>query len=54
VQNSHDYARNPSGITPLFIMNNVSATLAFYRDCLGFDITFQAPEPDACAPVPIG
>lgn len=35
-----------SGIAPLFIVKNVPATLAFYRDRLGFDITFQGPEPD--------
>ena len=35
-----------SGIAPLFIVKNVSATLAFYRDRLGFDITFEGPEPD--------
>jgi uncharacterized glyoxalase superfamily protein PhnB len=35
-----------TGIAPLFIVNNVPATLAFYRDCLGFDVTFQGPEPD--------
>ena len=33
-------------IAPLFIVNNVPAALAFYRDRLGFDITFQGPEPD--------
>jgi catechol 2,3-dioxygenase-like lactoylglutathione lyase family enzyme len=27
-------------------VNNVPATLAFYRDRLGFEITFQGPEPD--------
>ena len=27
-------------------MNNVPAALAFYRDRLGFDVTFQGPEPD--------
>ena len=31
---------------PLFIVRNVPATLAFYRDKLGFDITFQGPDPD--------
>jgi len=31
---------------PLFIVRNVPATLAFYRDKLGFDITFQGPEPN--------
>ena len=35
-----------SGIAPLFIVDNVPAALAFYRDRLGFDITFQGPEPD--------
>ena len=31
---------------PLFIVKNVPAALAFYRDRFGFDITFQGPEPD--------
>jgi catechol 2,3-dioxygenase-like lactoylglutathione lyase family enzyme len=35
-----------SGIAPLFIVNDVPAALAFYRDRLGFDVTFQGPEPD--------
>ena len=35
-----------SSIAPLFIVNNVPAALEFYRDRLGFDITFQGPEPD--------
>lgn len=35
-----------SGIAPLFIVRNVPAALAFYRDRLGFDVTFQGPEPD--------
>ena len=35
-----------SGVAPLFIVNDVPAALAFYRDHLGFDITFQGPEPD--------
>ena len=34
------------GIAPLFVVRNVPATLLFYRDQLGFDITFQGPEPD--------
>jgi catechol 2,3-dioxygenase-like lactoylglutathione lyase family enzyme len=32
-----------SGIAPFFIVRNVPAALAFYRDRLGFDITFQGP-----------
>jgi catechol 2,3-dioxygenase-like lactoylglutathione lyase family enzyme len=32
------------GASPLFIVRSVPATLAFYRDKLGFDITFQGPE----------
>ena len=35
-----------AGIAPLFIVNSVPAALAFYRDYLGFTITFQGPEPD--------
>jgi catechol 2,3-dioxygenase-like lactoylglutathione lyase family enzyme len=35
-----------TGIAPFFIVRNVSAALSFYRDRLGFDITFQGPEPD--------
>jgi catechol 2,3-dioxygenase-like lactoylglutathione lyase family enzyme len=35
-----------SGIAPFFIVRNVPAALAFYRDRLGFDVTFQGPEPD--------
>ena len=35
-----------AGIAPLFIVKNVPAALSFYRDRLGFDITFQGPESD--------
>src|SRR5262249_15496688 len=35
-----------AGIAPFFIVKSVPAALAFYRDRLGFDITFQGPEPD--------
>ena len=31
---------------PLFIVRDVPAALAFYRDRLGFEVTFQGPEPD--------
>jgi len=31
---------------PLFIVRNVPAALAFYRDKLGFEITFEGSEPD--------
>ena len=34
-----------SGIAPFFIVNDVPSALAFYRDRLGFDVTFQGPEP---------
>ena len=34
-----------SGIAPFFIVKNVPAALSFYCDRLGFDITFQGPEP---------
>ena len=31
---------------PFFIVRNVPAALAFYRDKLGFEVTFEGPEPD--------
>ncbi len=34
-----------NGISPLFIVRDVPTTLAFYRDRLGFDVTFEGPEP---------
>lgn len=34
------------GVSPLFIVKDVPTTLAFYRDTLGFEITFQGPEPE--------
>jgi catechol 2,3-dioxygenase-like lactoylglutathione lyase family enzyme len=34
------------GISPFFIVRNVSAAFAFYRDLLGFDVTFQEPQQD--------
>jgi catechol 2,3-dioxygenase-like lactoylglutathione lyase family enzyme len=33
-------------IMPFFIVRDVPRSLAFYRDRLGFEITFQGPEPD--------
>ncbi len=35
-----------SGIAPFFIVRNVPVALTFYRDSLGFDITFQGPSDD--------
>ena len=35
-----------TSIAPLFIVRDVPASLAFYRDRLGFEITFQGPEPN--------
>lgn len=35
-----------SSIVPFFIVKNVPIALEFYRDRLGFDVTFQGPEPD--------
>jgi catechol 2,3-dioxygenase-like lactoylglutathione lyase family enzyme len=35
-----------SGIAPFFIVKNVPVALSFYRDRLGFDITFQGPSND--------
>ncbi len=35
-----------SGISPFFIVRHVPSALAFYRDRLGFEITFQGPTAD--------
>ena len=35
-----------SCIAPFFIVKSVPTALAFYRDRLGFTITFEGPEPD--------
>jgi catechol 2,3-dioxygenase-like lactoylglutathione lyase family enzyme len=35
-----------SGIAPFFIVKDVPAAMAFYRDRLGFDIVFQGPSDD--------
>lgn len=35
-----------TGIAPFFIVKNVPVALSFYRDRLGFDVTFQGPDPD--------
>src|SRR4026209_2042971 len=34
------------GASPFFIVRDVPTALAFYRDRLGFDITFQGPSED--------
>jgi catechol 2,3-dioxygenase-like lactoylglutathione lyase family enzyme len=35
-----------NGIAPFFIVRNPAAAVAFYRDKLGFDVTFQEPGQD--------
>ena len=35
-----------AGISPFFIVSDVPSSLAFYRDRLGFEISFQGPAPD--------
>jgi catechol 2,3-dioxygenase-like lactoylglutathione lyase family enzyme len=35
-----------TGIAPFFIVKDVPEALRFYRDKLGFDITFQGPSED--------
>jgi catechol 2,3-dioxygenase-like lactoylglutathione lyase family enzyme len=35
-----------AGISPFFIVSHVPTSLAFYRDQLGFEITFEGPSPD--------
>ncbi len=35
-----------SSISPLFIVADVTATLSFYQDMLGFEVTFRGPTPE--------
>lgn len=35
-----------SAISPFFIVKDVPSSLAFYRDRLGFEVTFEGPAPD--------
>jgi len=35
-----------AGISPFFIVQSVPRALSFYRDRLGFEITFDGPAPD--------
>ena len=35
-----------AGISPFFIVKDVPSSMAFYRDRLGFEITFEGPSPD--------
>ena len=35
-----------TAIAPFFIVRSVPAALAFYRDRLGFEVTFEGPEPN--------
>ena len=35
-----------TAIAPFFIVRSVPDSLAFYRDRLGFEVTFAGPEPD--------
>jgi catechol 2,3-dioxygenase-like lactoylglutathione lyase family enzyme len=35
-----------AAISPFFIVRHVPTSLAYYRDRLGFEITFQGPAPD--------
>ena len=35
-----------SSIAPFFIVADVPATLSFYHDMLGFEVTFRGPTPD--------
>jgi uncharacterized glyoxalase superfamily protein PhnB len=45
-EDTHMTKSDISGISPFFIVKNVPAAMSFYRDRLGFDITFQGPGDD--------
>jgi catechol 2,3-dioxygenase-like lactoylglutathione lyase family enzyme len=38
--------RNLVSISPFFIVKDLQASIAFYRERLGFDVDFQGPEGD--------
>ena len=38
--------RNLASISPFFIVKDLQASIAFYRDRLGFEVDFQGPEGD--------
>ena len=42
-----DETRNLVSITPFFIVQDLQASIAHYRDRLGFGLDFQGPEDDA-------
>jgi catechol 2,3-dioxygenase-like lactoylglutathione lyase family enzyme len=42
----HDDRPVIAGISPFFIVSDMSATLAFYCDDLGFEVTFRGEDPD--------
>jgi len=48
VPGQHGTATPPAiaGISPFFIVNDVAAAFAFYRDKLGFEVTYQTPGED--------
>jgi catechol 2,3-dioxygenase-like lactoylglutathione lyase family enzyme len=35
-----------NGISPFFTVRNVAAAVAFYRDKLGFEVSYQEPKDD--------
>ncbi len=42
----HEAQPEIGSASPLFIVRNVPQTLAFYQDKLGFEVTFEGPEPN--------
>lgn len=42
----HEQARNLVAISPFFIVKDLQASIAFYRDRLGFELEFSGPEGD--------
>jgi catechol 2,3-dioxygenase-like lactoylglutathione lyase family enzyme len=42
----HDGRAAIAGISPFFIVSDMSATLAFYRDDRGLEVTFRGEDPE--------
>lgn len=43
---AHVTQQKIGGVSPFFIVRSVPTALEFYRDRLGFEVTFQGPEDD--------
>jgi len=43
---NHEAGRNLTSISPFFIVKDLQTSIAYYRECLGFQLAFQGPADD--------